>query len=67
MGKGISKSSLHRHGQKLKERRDRAWFEAELMKQMGDDTAYLIHWARENPKAAAVLAARLKAQLGRKR
>lgn len=62
IGKGISKSSLHRHGQKLKERRERARFEAEVMEQMGGDAAYLVRWARGNPKAAARLVARLQKQ-----
>ncbi len=62
IGKGISRSSLHRHGQKLKERRERARFEAEVMEHMGDDAAYLVRWARGNPKAAARLVLRLRRQ-----
>lgn len=61
-GKGISKSSLHRHGQKLKERRERARFEAEVMEHMGDEAAYLVSWARANPKSAARLVAKLRRQ-----
>lgn len=61
-GKGISKSSLHRWAQKIKEREERAKFEAEVMAHIGDDAAYLVRWARRNPRAAARLAARLRAK-----
>jgi hypothetical protein len=62
LGKGISKSSLHRYAVKLKDRDQRAKFEAEVMAHMGDEPAYLVRWARRNPEAAARLVKRLRAQ-----
>jgi len=61
-GRGVSKSSLHRYGQKVKERMQRAKFEAEVMEHLGEDVAFLVRWARSHPKQAARLVARLRAQ-----
>ena len=61
-GKGMTKSSLHRHGQKLKSRMERARFEVEVMENLGDLESYLLRWARRDPKAVARLVRRLQKQ-----
>lgn len=62
LGKGVSKSALHRHAQKLKAFEERARFEAEVMANMGEDASFLVRWARSEPKAAARLVKRLREQ-----
>ncbi len=59
-GKGMTKSSLHRHGEKLKSRMERARFEAEVMENLGTTESYLLRWARSNPKDAAKFVRRLQ-------
>ena len=44
IGKGISKSALHRHAQKLKEFEERARFEAEVMANLGEDAPFRCAW-----------------------
>lgn len=62
MGRGISKSSLHRWAQRMKERDARAKFEAQVMENLGDVAAYLVRWSRRNPVEAARLVKRLRKQ-----
>lgn len=62
LGKGVSKSGLHRHAQKMQDLQQRAKFEAEVMAQMGDEAAYLLAWARREPRAAQRLVQRLRKQ-----
>lgn len=63
-GKGISKSSLHRYGQKRKALLARAKFEAAVMENMSGDAAFLVRWAHAEPRAAARLVKRLQAKGG---
>lgn len=61
-GKGITKSSLHRHAKKLKRRLERAQTEADILEAMGTTAAWLVQWARRYPREAASLADRLRAK-----
>lgn len=61
-GKGVTKSSLHRHAVKMKSQAARAKFEADVMVNLGNHESYLLRWARRDPKAAARLVRRLQKQ-----
>ncbi len=60
LGKGVSKSGLHRHGAEMQARIARAKFEAEVMEQMSDDAAFLLRWARAYPADARRMVKRLR-------
>lgn len=60
LGNGFSRSSLHRYGQRLRERRERARMEAEILAALGDTVGWLVKWARSYPREAERLVRRLK-------
>lgn len=62
----ISKSALHRYAQKRQRFMQAAAFEAQVLKNLDDDAAFLVRWARAEPKAAARLVKRLRAQQGKR-
>lgn len=56
----ISKSALHRYAQRRTEFKQAARFEAEVLSNIGESAAFLVHWARANPKEARRLVRRLQ-------
>jgi len=59
-GKGFTKSSIHRYGEKLRARMLRAQAEAEILATLGDTVGWLVKWAQSYPKEAERLVKRLK-------
>ena len=57
----VSKSGLCRYAMKQQEFKQAAKFEAEVLKNFDDVTAYLIRWVRAHPKDAERLVKRLRA------
>ena len=63
----VTKSALHRYSQKRRELLQRAMHEAEVIKRLEPTEAFLLRWARANPKAAARLVKRLQKQQDKER
>ena len=62
LGKGFSKTSIHRYGQKLERWKAAARYEAEMMSSFGETIQWLIKWAQSYPSDADRMVARLKAK-----